>query len=130
MALGNQPVGQTHGERLGRLDRPAGENQVHGPRSADQSDLAPHAFATGKTAGFPFILKGPPTRLGQRFQDKICGVLARDRSVDAEILQLARDYDAVVVMDDSHATGVLGKTGRGTAEPFIERTVERRDWIG
>lgn len=35
-----------------------------------------------------------------------------------EILQLARDYDAVVVMDDSHATGVLGKTGRGTAEHF------------
>ncbi|GAC1648540.1 MAG: glycine C-acetyltransferase [Gemmatimonadaceae bacterium] len=35
-----------------------------------------------------------------------------------EILQLARDYDAVVVMDDSHATGVLGETGRGTAEHF------------
>lgn len=35
-----------------------------------------------------------------------------------EILQLARDYDAIVVMDDSHATGVLGKTGRGTAEHF------------
>ncbi len=35
-----------------------------------------------------------------------------------EILQLARDYNAIVVMDDSHATGVLGKTGRGTAEHF------------
>jgi glycine C-acetyltransferase len=35
-----------------------------------------------------------------------------------EILQLAREYDAIVVMDDSHATGVLGKTGRGTAEHF------------
>ena len=35
-----------------------------------------------------------------------------------EILQLARDHDAIVVMDDSHATGVLGKTGRGTAEHF------------
>jgi glycine C-acetyltransferase len=35
-----------------------------------------------------------------------------------EILQLARDYDAIVVMDDSHATGVLGATGRGTAEHF------------
>jgi glycine C-acetyltransferase len=33
-----------------------------------------------------------------------------------DILQLAREYDAVVVMDDSHATGVLGKNGRGTAE--------------
>ena len=34
----------------------------------------------------------------------------------ADILQLAKQYDAVVAMDDSHATGVLGKTGRGTAE--------------
>ena len=35
-----------------------------------------------------------------------------------EILQLARDHDAIVVVDDSHATGVLGETGRGTAEHF------------
>ncbi|MCE2901633.1 MAG: glycine C-acetyltransferase [Gemmatimonas sp.] len=35
-----------------------------------------------------------------------------------EILQIAREERAVVVMDDSHATGVLGKTGRGTAEHF------------
>jgi len=33
-----------------------------------------------------------------------------------EILELARTYDAIVAMDDSHATGVLGATGRGTAE--------------
>jgi glycine C-acetyltransferase len=32
------------------------------------------------------------------------------------ILDIARRYDAIVMMDDSHATGVLGKTGRGTAE--------------
>jgi glycine C-acetyltransferase len=33
-----------------------------------------------------------------------------------DILALARTYDAVVAVDDSHATGVLGATGRGTAE--------------
>jgi len=33
-----------------------------------------------------------------------------------DIIALARKYDAVVAVDDSHATGVLGKTGRGTAE--------------
>ncbi len=33
-----------------------------------------------------------------------------------DILDLARRYDAVVCVDDSHATGVLGRTGRGTAE--------------
>jgi glycine C-acetyltransferase len=35
-----------------------------------------------------------------------------------DILELAHRYDAVVAVDDSHATGVLGKTGRGTAEHF------------
>ncbi len=35
-----------------------------------------------------------------------------------DILQIARDTNSIVVMDDSHATGVLGKTGRGTAEHF------------
>ena len=35
-----------------------------------------------------------------------------------DILQIARDHDAIVVVDDSHATGVLGETGRGTAEHF------------
>ncbi|HJU67095.1 MAG TPA: aminotransferase class I/II-fold pyridoxal phosphate-dependent enzyme, partial [Gemmatimonadaceae bacterium] len=35
-----------------------------------------------------------------------------------EILELAREYDAIVAMDDSHASGVLGKNGRGTAEHF------------
>ncbi len=34
----------------------------------------------------------------------------------ADILELAERYDAIVTVDDSHATGVLGKTGRGTAE--------------
>jgi len=33
-----------------------------------------------------------------------------------EIVALARRYDAVVAVDDSHGTGVLGATGRGTAE--------------
>jgi glycine C-acetyltransferase len=35
-----------------------------------------------------------------------------------DIVTLARKYDAVVAVDDSHATGVLGKTGRGSAEHF------------
>jgi glycine C-acetyltransferase len=35
-----------------------------------------------------------------------------------DIVALARKYDAVVAVDDSHATGVLGATGRGTAEHF------------
>ncbi len=35
-----------------------------------------------------------------------------------DILQIARDTNSIVCVDDSHSTGVLGKTGRGTAEHF------------
>ena len=35
-----------------------------------------------------------------------------------DILSIAREFDAIVAVDDSHATGVLGETGRGTAEHF------------
>lgn len=35
-----------------------------------------------------------------------------------QLLQIARDHNAVLVVDDSHATGVLGKNGRGTAEHY------------
>ena len=35
-----------------------------------------------------------------------------------EITKLARKYDAMVMVDDSHATGFIGKTGRGSAEYF------------
>lgn len=35
-----------------------------------------------------------------------------------DIVALARTYDAIVALDDSHATGVLGKSGRGTADHF------------
>jgi len=35
-----------------------------------------------------------------------------------EIVTLAKKYDAVTVVDDSHGTGVTGKTGRGTIEHF------------
>ncbi len=35
-----------------------------------------------------------------------------------EIVALAEKYDALVMVDDSHATGYIGKTGRGTAEHF------------
>ena len=33
-----------------------------------------------------------------------------------KIVELAEKYDAVVMVDDSHSTGFIGKTGRGTPE--------------
>jgi glycine C-acetyltransferase len=35
-----------------------------------------------------------------------------------EIVELADKYDALVMVDDSHATGYIGKTGRGPAEYY------------
>ena len=35
-----------------------------------------------------------------------------------DLVELARKYDAVLAVDDSHATGVLGARGRGTAEHY------------
>ena len=35
-----------------------------------------------------------------------------------EIVALAQTYGAIVVVDDSHGTGVMGKTGRGTIEHY------------
>jgi len=48
------------------------------------------------------------------------GVFSMEGSIAKlpEILEIARDHNAIVVMDDSHGTGVLGETGRGTAEHF------------
>lgn len=48
------------------------------------------------------------------------GVFSMEGSVCKlpQLLQIAKDHDAILIMDDSHATGVLGKTGRGTAEHF------------
>ncbi|MFR0356209.1 aminotransferase class I/II-fold pyridoxal phosphate-dependent enzyme [Streptomyces sediminimaris] len=35
-----------------------------------------------------------------------------------EIVRLAREYDARIMIDDAHATGVLGERGSGTTEHF------------
>ena len=48
------------------------------------------------------------------------GVFSMEGSIAKlpDLVQIARDYDAVLIVDDSHATGVLGQNGRGTAEHF------------
>jgi glycine C-acetyltransferase len=46
------------------------------------------------------------------------GVFSMDGDIAKlnEICNLAEKYDAILMVDDSHATGYIGNTGRGTAE--------------
>lgn len=68
-------------------------------------------------------------------QDKRLRVIATDGvfSMDghiaplAEICDLAEKYDALVMVDDAHGTGVLGETGRGT--PEHTGTMDRIDFL-
>jgi glycine C-acetyltransferase len=48
------------------------------------------------------------------------GVFSMEGSIAPlpDLVELCRRHRAVLVVDDSHATGVLGATGRGTAEHF------------
>jgi len=63
-------------------------------------------------------LKAPKgSRLKLIFTDGIFS-MEGDIAKLPDIVTLARKYDAVVAVDDSHASGVLGKTGRGSAEHF------------
>ena len=42
-----------------------------------------------------------------------------------ELIALARKYDCLLMLDEAHATGVLGKNGRGTLEHFGLSSDER-----
>ena len=48
------------------------------------------------------------------------GVFSMEGSIAPlpDLVEVCRRHDAVLVVDDSHATGVLGRHGRGTAEHF------------
>ncbi len=48
------------------------------------------------------------------------GVFSMDGDIAKldEICNLAEQYDSLVMVDDSHSTGYIGKTGRGTAEYY------------
>ncbi len=75
-----------------------------------------HRYANGDMNELEEILK--------KTQDKRYRLVATDGvfSMDGyiakldQICDLAEKYDAMVMVDDSHATGFMGKTGRGTIE--------------
>jgi len=65
-----------------------------------------------------YRLQQRPT--GQRTLIVTDGVFSMDGDIAPlpDIVELARKYRATVMVDDAHATGVLGARGKGTAEHF------------
>ena len=72
---------------------------------SDMADLEKRLKAVPETAGALIVTDGVFSMSGD-----ICKL--------PEIVALAKKYGARVMVDDAHGLGVLGKTGRGTAEYF------------
>ncbi len=88
-------------------------------KHSDMRDVEELDPATGKTAkGLERCLKEANEK-GCRFKMIATdGAFSMDGDVVRlkEICDLAEQYDALVMVDDSHASGFMGKTGRGTHE--------------
>ena len=74
-------------------------------RHSDMQDLEDRLRQADENAGKLIVTDGVFSMSGE-----ICRL--------PEIVALARRYGARVMVDDAHGLGVLGKTGRGTAEYF------------
>lgn len=66
------------------------------------------------------MLKSPEARKARNKLIITDGVFSMEGDVAdlPRLKELAAAHDALLVVDESHATGVLGETGRGTAEHF------------
>jgi glycine C-acetyltransferase len=104
---------------------------ILGPEDAVISDALNHAsiidgirLCKAQRHRYPNSDMGALEQVLQETQDCRSRLIATDGafSMDGyiakldEITRLAERYDAMVMVDDSHATGFLGPTGRGSAE--------------
>lgn len=66
------------------------------------------------------ILESPESRRARRRMVVTDGVFSMDGDIAPlpEIMDLADRYEALVMVDDAHASGVLGRAGRGTPDHF------------
>ena len=88
-------------------------------KHSDMRDVEEEDPSTGKMAkGLERCLK-EANEAGVRFKVIATdGVFSMDGDIALvdQICELAEKYDALVMVDDSHATGFVGKTGRGSHE--------------
>jgi glycine C-acetyltransferase len=88
-------------------------------KHSDMRDVEEEDPATGKTAkGLERCLKEARENGCRFIMIATDGVFSMDGDIAIlkEICDLADKYDAMVMVDDSHSTGFMGKTGRGTHE--------------
>lgn len=66
------------------------------------------------------ILESPESKKAKRKLIVTDGVFSMDGDISPlpEIVELANKYDAIVMVDDAHASGVIGKQGRGTVNHY------------
>lgn len=66
------------------------------------------------------ILESPEAKKARRKLIVTDGVFSMDGDIAPldEIHSLAKKYDAILMVDDAHASGVIGKQGRGTVNHF------------
>jgi 8-amino-7-oxononanoate synthase len=78
-----------------------------------------HVLRHGDLGHLAEILRAE-ARPGRRVVIAVDGVYSMDGDVAplAGIAALAREHGAILVLDDAHGTGTLGKRGRGSAELF------------
>lgn len=82
-------------------------------------------FKHNDMADLERLLKGIPEYSGCLIV--VDGVFSMEGDIAnlPEIVKLAREYGARIMVDDAHGFGVMGRTGRGTAEYFgLEKEVD------
>jgi glycine C-acetyltransferase len=92
-----------------RLSKAPRQIYPHGDTAALREILA-EARATGRPGGGPYRLILVVTD----------GVFSMDGDIAPlpEVVEAAEAFDAAVMVDDAHASGVLGRNGRGTVDHF------------
>ncbi len=80
--------------------------------------LSRASFATFKHNHLEHLEKILKTKRARRRLIVVDGVFSMDGDIAPlrDIVELAERYEAFVMVDDAHATGVIGETGRGSAE--------------
>lgn len=79
-----------------------------------------HIYRHGDIDELSRMLQSPEARKARNKLIVTDGVFSMEGDIAdlPRLKELAEQHDAILVVDESHATGVLGATGRGTAEHF------------